>query len=904
MMSQASKFDQFIYGKLVGNESGYRLVSCSENLKNNISDLEEIHEESYYFWGNQSSGYNRQAVGICRNKTQFFSRKKSILIQAAPAFDKDKKFFFKSGSRSFFQHRYIFISEAEIAKFNNRTLRLLEALYDMQIPTFSDVNLPYDSENNSWLLGEESFLKLLPEEGTNEKVKNTINKIWKKLPENGKKILLQALAVILNGKRLLLTGEQKAKNLSLRLLDNILLFLPTNARNKISLAIGSVDPEYCKWAQIIVKLDGYSVDSLPENMVWLDFNQQEFDKEQYLDHEYVEDFIVLNKDKYENLITLCEYLDNTTQDDSDNLAWEFQEVDGWLKLNNPSIGFIFNYPAEDQDKFEIFAKYIPRMKEKLQSFLNLDKFEENLKVLELLWKALPSHENNGNLMKTLLCKIYRYLPEQFLEIVKTDKFFYSLDILLENEFIDSLAMDYLVDKNIMSDILQELQKACLKLIKNISQEGIEDLYNKSGDINTELPIKLSFKQQSAKNDSELENLIISCQKIFRSEKEKFKLWDLALVEEITSDNFKRLFIERLFMILPKLEPDIKAFDKSNLKQYWQHNFPNTLGSLTFYLLEKEKGIFHVPEIANGLELSNYEASQLFMTCLTSHSSTYEQNLPLLKSAIEKSVSFLEERLKFQIDNYMEVYKWFNYQYFQGKYSGKVDLLSILGRLVIDSNSNRWISWEEISNFLDQEDIKRTIFLDKTIGIGFPVEMLEAWLKLLNTYQENREVEAEFIASKAWELLNRKTLGKMRENLTGTYQKYVGKFIHWANEHEHLDLSNDLPIELISEELIEYITEIWRQQKSVDEKLWNLLNSERILPKLSNKDCMKLIDTHWRLGADLLSLTLIKLYEKAKNFSLKEKEYLNKSAIEIVNQLEDTQTMKKIILYFSTITQSY
>ena len=55
-MSQESKFHQFIYGKFVAEkDSEYRLVSCSENLNNNISELEDIHEKNYYFWGSQSS---------------------------------------------------------------------------------------------------------------------------------------------------------------------------------------------------------------------------------------------------------------------------------------------------------------------------------------------------------------------------------------------------------------------------------------------------------------------------------------------------------------------------------------------------------------------------------------------------------------------------------------------------------------------------------------------------------------------------------------------------------------------------------------------------------------------------------------------------------------------------------
>ncbi len=341
-------------------------------------------------------------------------------------------------------------------------------------------------------------------------------------------------------------------------------------------------------------------------MVLLDFDKYEFYKDEYLDHEYVKDFIAPIQDKYENLITICEYLDKTTQDYSDDLGWEFEEVDGWLKLKNPSIDFISNYPAEERHKIEILRKYIPR-------------------------------------------------------------------------------------------------------------------------------------KSSTKNYPELEKLIIGCEKIFRSEKEKFQLWDLVLAGKITMGNFKRLFTERLFPTFPFL--DGETFEQSNLKQCWQKNFPDTLSSLNLYLSEKGRGIFHIPEIANDLKLSNYEPSKLYMTCLKSHLLTYQQSLPLLESAIEKSVSFIEERVKFRVDDFMAVYQWFNAQYFQDKSPDKftdkspekisdksldplelfltssevsdislqdspdkspekldkssdtIELLSILSKLVIDSNSNHCINWQ-------------------------------------------------------------------------------------------------------------------------------------------------------------------------------------------------------------------
>lgn len=967
-MSQESKFDQFVYGKFViENDSGYCLVSYSKNFKNNTSELEDIHEKKYYFWENKSISHNHKAVGICMNNTSILPEKKIILIQAAPALNKDKGFFSISGSRSFFQHRYIFVSEAEIAGFQNQICMLLGGLGNMRIPTFSKINQCDDSQQKSWLLGAEDFESLRAKETPTKIVKERIEKVWKKLNNYEQNILLQGLNVILNGKRLLLTGKPKTVS-ALLLLDIILLFLPTYLRSRISLAIGSVDPKYCEWAQIILKTDSFSGYSLPENMVLLDFTQDEFEKEEYLDHEYVKDFIAPTKDKYEKLITICEYLDKTTKDDSDNLVWEFQEVDGWLKLNNPSIDFIVNYPVESQEKIELLGKYLPRMEEKVQSFL--DKFgkissipdSEILKLLEL-WKALPIPENNGSLMKTLLCKISSCLPDKFLEIVEIDnKFFASLEILIENQFID-----YLVDKNLGDDIVQALQNACLKLIQNISQEEIKYFQKKSENIDT-VPIdSLEIRQSSTQKYLKLEKLIIRCEKIFRSNKDKFQLWDLALVEEITRDDFKHLLIKQLFPIFYLLERE--TFDQSNLKQYWHKNFPDTLDSLTLYLSQKEKNIFHVPEIANDLRLSNDEASKLYLICLKSHSPSYEQSLPLLESAIEKSISFPEEKVKFKVYDFVRVYEWFNSQYFQDispdkltdespdkfyeqfnsqdfqdkfpdkltdEYSDplesfltsryvpdsswqnspdkspykpnnspdKVELLSILSKLVIDNNSNRWINWQELSNVLYNDDIKRTIFLDKTIGKGFPVEMLEAWLQLLDNYPESKEVETEFMVSQAWDLLTRKTLSKMQKNLTGTYQKYVGKFIEWANEKEKLDLNTRVPLDLISGELIEYITEIWRREKSINEQLWNLLNSERVLPKLTNKDYLKLIDIHWRLSANLQFLSLISLYEKANFFVMEEKELLMQYAQEIVSGFKNRQNLiifiKKCRFFYNSL----
>ncbi|NET24606.1 hypothetical protein [Okeania sp. SIO1I7] len=74
----------------------------------------------------------------------------------------------------------------------------------------------------------------------------------------------------------------------------------------------------------------------------------------------------------------------------------------------------------------------------------------------------------------------------------------------------------------------------------------------------------------------------------------------------------------------------------------------------------------------------------------------------------------------------------------------------------------------------------------------------------------------------------------------------------------------------------------------------MFNLEEVLPKLSNTDFLKLIDIHWRLSADLLSLPLTNLYNKVEKFSQEEKESLMKCAKEIVSQFKERQSLKDFI----------
>lgn len=825
-MSQQQEFEQFIYGKFVGPESGSCIVAHSKNLDNE-QDLLDIAEKTHYFWGGQNTDPNSRAVGICWNNTPVLpdkDNKKIILIQASPAIDRNNNYVV-SGSRTFIQHRYIFVPEATIAtKFNNRTCWLLGKLNDLPIPIFDKVN-QYFNDKNSWLVGSEIFGSLSDDENTDQKAEVTIKDTWKFLKESDRDLLLQALAVVANGKKLLLTNERLPQP-PLKLLDNLLLFLPTDLRTQLSIAIGSIDPHHCPWAKIIVKLNNDARIRLSNDMIWLDFSRQEFIDNQKVDlthtlkHQYIEYFIdPLKNEGEEKLIALCRYLDCRT---NVGLEFDVNSQDQYLKFIHPSVDFILKYPKDDRYKINLLSQYVSRMESDLKSFLeNLENMDEDsrnytleeLNTLDIIWQALADKlDAHMQLVVVLLQKIYIFSREYFLKIVGENQFVESLsNLLVEKDFLDLIA-DIVANKEEDLGILEELQQACFKCIE----------------------------RQQADNYQRLKNLISHCENIFYSQDndKQFSLWTLPLGKEITKENFRDLFTEKLVPLISKI--NIDTLSESPLQQYLADNFPDVDVYLSISTFLSTRDLLVIPDIAKSLEIDNSATNKLF-------------------------ISFMESELP--------------------KHH-KPEFSKILIDL-IKPNYDCWLSWNQISEMLYDNQMQRTFFLDKYVAEKCHVQMLKSWLKLLENNPDEKSKE-KFLNSEAWRGLSlnkeKGTLGSLREDLKGTYQTYVRKFIEWANEKNCF--------ELISGELIEYTIEIWTKQKSIDENIWHLLGSERVLSKLSSKDRLKLVIVHSYLGSELPRISLMD--GENKSLDPEESQLLTRIVQERIVQFDDADNIDSLL----------
>lgn len=801
-MPQQEDLEQFIYGKFVGPDSGYRIIAHSSNLEDEKA-LQEIAEQECRFL-QQHSNDNLWGVGISRNNTQTLPEQEIILIQESIAQYSDESLAI-SGTRPFYQRFYIFVPEATALKLNKSIFWWLAKFSLNKVPIFKALNQPNDSVY-SWLFGQDYF-SLIDERIKNVNPETIITDVWQKLSPNERNLWLQALDAIMSGKKLLIAiAENKdAKSKFLLKLDNLLLlFIPLAWRNKLSIAMGKdIDLEVCKWANIVVSFQE-KPSYLPFDWVGLDLASKIITPNQSIESEYVKDLIEPLKDDYESLITLCKKIaENENSNVGLNLKTtnnhkKFSEFGGVavqddfggllqgkpLDFSHPSIDFIANYPQDDVYKIQLFSKYIKPLKSELEIFLgNADK-EQDLMVLKILWDAVKQNlDTSADIAILCLGKMFALLTE--------DEFFKRL---------------------------QELEAAhVMKLISNGLLKELKKIVNKEDNlelIKKELqPICLQHIKENINNYQyeKLKNLASShLQEIFASEVEEFELWDSFLAQRIDKKNFMNLLDEKLIPVIPKI--DLPTFKNSYLIKYLNFSFP--LAFLGLQDVFSNRNLSKLCQVSSGLKMNNTTTNKLYITFLESQSQSYENSHYLLIDAIKRSID--PKTTAFEIQDFLDVYEWFK--------NNKPDFSEILSQL--NETNQFWSTWESVSTFLysDNDTQNRVNFLDNTVAQKYPAEVLKSWFDLFTSEPNNLKIEESFLNGKSWHNLTEETLENMYIYLTTDFPDYVSNLIKWAYEKSRFNLING--------KLTEYAIEIWEDQNKIDEQTW------QILIKLEEKLCNK------------------------------------------------------------------
>lgn len=265
-------YSEFRHGKLVGfKDSGYLLTARTEALTDEAA-LNEIVQD-YSFWGTLPPTGNRWALGLLPVSDNL------ILIKRELAVDSNRNIAI-SGQRGFDISRYVVIPTSVAKKsIATHTFRLLDWID--QTPYQLQTRINNNLESPKIPLLEQP----LTASGLDSLSKMVYDSFQIKM-ENGKTLLLQALAWLLTGKRLLFEFQKH----TLDFWKSLLLLLPAACRSEIAIAIGTVNESVCGWAHIIIK-DGKSLAcNRPDDVIKVNLSDQTIEDkgERTLNLEYIE----------------------------------------------------------------------------------------------------------------------------------------------------------------------------------------------------------------------------------------------------------------------------------------------------------------------------------------------------------------------------------------------------------------------------------------------------------------------------------------------------------------------------------------------------------------------------------------------------------------------------------------
>lgn len=271
-------WEQFIYGKFGDGDIGkdYEVTGYSSHLEG----IEfKTCFKNYRFWKEQPTNTEDHfAIGIftdSENIKPYGETKYLILAQLQPPMERDQKGELKrlTVKRYFFQYRYVFVKEADLAIFRYKIVELLSWLSNQAIP----VQKPEPSLSLSQKIPRVEPLEIELTENDLLASKNQLISFIKDLIDNNTQnlnLILKAISVLISNfnnsnARILLGTWEEYQEITLNYIQSIYLMLPAIYRSQISLVIGYIDVKTCKPANLMVSLISEQPSILPKGCEWL-----------------------------------------------------------------------------------------------------------------------------------------------------------------------------------------------------------------------------------------------------------------------------------------------------------------------------------------------------------------------------------------------------------------------------------------------------------------------------------------------------------------------------------------------------------------------------------------------------------------------------------------------------------
>ena len=703
-MNQASGYNYFVYGKLVGMNSGYRLVARTANLIEE-EQLETMAEETHRFWGNVPPQRRTKAIGI------FLQENNLVLVKVEAAADNRGQEVL-SGSRGFNYSLYVFIPLESLAVLRSRTFQLLSWVFQHPIPLFRqfETNLP---------LLQIPILEL-PISDRQEEV-DKILRCFSETDTNGQPLLISALAVLINGKRLIFTGNGNVS--TKEFVESILLLLPATARSTIAIASGTLDEEFCNWAQLIIKSNSNPEEPLADNLIWLNRNTRTFEGDfdaNVFQNYYLSDFIYPIVNARQTVQELIRELDVITdsQITLENIA-DYENID--IKLITRLISLLSN-----EQKSSMQCKYL--------SGLSINKWQDIILVINdeqtliFAWDELTKiPTTNLQQCVPIILKVWKRLSvvEQIKLLQKLHNHLDVAEILLKNRLIEESHSE-----DEYTNILQEFRKLCKSVVISKSQSDWSQAW--------QLATSFAAKQ------------------IFQDKTEHFLLLDAVLVSEIPVKNLYNCFNYKFATLVPHVNSN--RILQSNLYDTISKNV-EVADLFKTLLIQKNAALINLHLLANLFSMNDLQQDNMYIEFLNTWHSSYGEAKDLLIDLIRSGHYSLNK----------------TFAWFENKKPGLSEILAAL-----QHNSNTWDIWDKLANTLYRNSQEYIVFIDNLVGSKFCIPV---WKKCLPLIANDENFRRNFLSSSfAWKVIKIQDFSQ----LLPSSSQYIETLVRCLAESDRFD----------------------------------------------------------------------------------------------------------------------
>jgi hypothetical protein len=431
-------YPQLIYGKLVDSRDfGYKKVAWNSEH----SSSENIPPYKF-FKGELSTEF--VSIGLAWDEQQ------PILIQSSSTSQ-------ISGTRSFMQTRYVFLSPESFQKIKGKTYHLLNYLYGEEIPTFQQINNCLEPLSIPLLSSED--LPNSPQDEIEIIKKNTDNYY----------LVLTGLDKLISGKRIVLSVEHDIYNNNIEPTDFLailFLMLPVAIRSHLSIAFGTVDEEFCKWAKIILTYSSIKP-QLSDDLIRIrrksNPSTSGFNKSEPSPEHYTSEYVNFIQDILKNTEQIPAFLEKINEIADENISLN--------NLDSPqAILPIIKFLPEQQQESRL-TTYLSTITD--DQWTNaIQSLKDNPQRLFLVGQELINREKLENLQFFLEVwkLISKPINEAINELIKLLKL-----LKPDSDFTRSLIQQGLLNNHPIT-IKNDLTDFCLKVITQLSLKSQSEAY--------------------------------------------------------------------------------------------------------------------------------------------------------------------------------------------------------------------------------------------------------------------------------------------------------------------------------------------------------------------------------------------------------------------------------------------